>query len=41
VIETMDTHQFLNQPPIWSIFLLTALILILAFEAGVFLGKFI
>ena len=37
----MDINQLLAMLPPWSIFLLTALILLLAFEAGLWLGKII
>jgi len=37
----MVTTQPLDQLPVWSIFFLTTLLLLLAFEAGVRLGKFI
>jgi len=37
----MDINQLLAMLPPWSIFLLIALLLFLAFEAGLWLGKFI
>jgi hypothetical protein len=41
VNEKMNTTEIVDKLPPWSIFFLTAILLLLAFEAGLRLGKFI